>query len=62
MKTGTKKADSTAAKTQPSPKNEGVTKGNGTKASAQPQGGRNPNGKDGAKEAVPLNKYNFSLL
>jgi len=58
IKTNIKKDNKTTGQT-PSPKsqqpgkNKGLTKGNGTKASDQPQAGRNPAGKDGAKEAIP---------
>jgi len=44
-----KQGSATSTNTQKPKQNEGVTKGNGTQASNEPQGGRNNDGKDGAK-------------
>lgn len=49
MKSETKKQEPTPTKIQAAKKDEGLMKGNGTKASAKPEDGRNKNGKDGAK-------------
>jgi len=53
MKTNSKKTDPNSPATPVQPKkNEGLKKGNGTKNSTQPQQGRNPNGKDGARAGI----------